>query len=181
MKILVALDGSKFAEAVISPTAELAVQAKAEVFLVQVVEPSKVHGTWSGSTESYEEAIRERMDPWNLWPGETTRETSTPKVVEIFEQALERAVQDARDYLRHVASRFVPLRPEVVVLVGDDVDEELAKFAGEHCVDLIAMATHGRTGLARLLLGSHAGNMLRRRIAPVMIVRPDGLHKEEEP
>ena len=73
----------------------------------------------------------------------------------------------------------VVVEPEVV-LVGDDVDGELAKFARERQVELFAMSTHGRTGLARLVMGSHTGNMLRQQIAPMMIVRPDGLHQAWE-
>ena len=62
----------------------------------------------------------------------------------------------------------VVVEPEVV-LMGDDVDGELAKFARRRQVELFAMSTHGRTGLA---MGSHTGDMLRQQIAPMMIVRP---------
>jgi nucleotide-binding universal stress UspA family protein len=177
MKIMVALDGSKFAEAVIGPVAQLANDARAQVFLVQVVEPAKVHATWVGSPEDYEEAVREEFTPEGLRVREVARDIGTPRAVEFLSQALERAREAAQDYLQLVATRFSPLRTEVVVLVGDNVDEELARFARRRHVDLIAMASHGRTGLARLLMGSHASNMMRYRVAPLMIVRPDGLHQ----
>jgi nucleotide-binding universal stress UspA family protein len=181
MKILVALDGSTFAEAVLEPVARLATDAKAQVFLVQVVEPSRVHSIWIGSPEYYAEAAREEYSPHGVRIREADYTAGRPRVAESCEQALKRAVQAARDYLHHVASRFAPVRPAVVVLVGDEVDEQLARFAREREVDLIAMASHGRTGLARLLMGNHASNMLRHRVAPVMIVRPDGLREEINP
>lgn len=175
MKILIALDGSEFAEAVIGSAAQLAVDAKAKVFLVQVVEPSKVHATFVERPAYYEEAIKGELTLQGRWARSATRGVGTPLPVESCDQTLGRAIQAARDYLHHVASRFALLQPEVVVLLGDDVDEELATFAQEQHVDLIAMSTHGRTGLARLVMGSHAGRMLRYRVAPLMIVRPDGL------
>jgi nucleotide-binding universal stress UspA family protein len=66
MKIMVTLDESRFAEAVVEPAAQLAREAKAEVYLVQVLDPSDVHSTLSGPPD-YVEATREaaiRGDPF---------------------------------------------------------------------------------------------------------------------
>jgi nucleotide-binding universal stress UspA family protein len=41
--------------------------------------------------------------------------------------------------------------------------------------DLVALATHGRTGLARLLAGSVATDVVRRAPAPVLLLRPEHL------
>ena len=177
MKILVALDGSEFAEAVISSAAQLAIDAMADVFLVRVVRPSEVHSTGVGSPEYYPEVVRGELTPLGQRIRGTAQGAGKPRAVESYGQALDRAIGDARDYLLHVAGRFAPFQMKEVVLVGDDVDDELAKFAREQQVDLIAMSTHGRTGLARLVMGSHTGHMLRQQIAPMMIVRPDGLHQ----
>ncbi len=181
MKIMVPLDASKFAEAIIEPVARLATNAGAEVILVRVVEPSTVHATWTGSSEYYKDAVQAEYDftGGRIHGGEYAG--GRPRAVESSEQALERAVSNARDYLSHIAPRFAPIHAEPVVLVGDDVSEQLASFAKDRQVDLIAMASHGRTGLARLLMGNHASNILRLKIAPVMIVRPDGLREETRP
>jgi nucleotide-binding universal stress UspA family protein len=48
----------------------------------------------------------------------------------------------------------------------------IARVAAEQGVDAIAMATHGRTGLARLVMGSVADETLRRSPVPVLLVRP---------
>jgi nucleotide-binding universal stress UspA family protein len=173
MKMMVALDGSEFAEAVIGPAARLAKDAKAQVYLVQVVELGHVRGTLSNGPETSAEAVRAEFT--------TARRATEPRTAESLGQALDRTVQTAKDYLVGVAGRFAPIRPEPVALVGDDVDAALAKFAKEHQVDLIAMASHGRTGLARVVMGSHTARMLRERLAPVMVVRPDHLLPAEEP
>jgi len=47
----------------------------------------------------------------------------------------------------------------------------IVSFAKEQSVDLIVMASHGRTGLRRLLMGSTAENVLRQAPCPVLIVK----------
>jgi universal stress protein A len=65
--------------------------------------------------------------------------------------------------------RVVP-RVEAVVRFGDPVEEivEEAESAG---VDLIALATHRRTGVRRLLKGSVAERVERATAIPVLLVR----------
>jgi nucleotide-binding universal stress UspA family protein len=48
-------------------------------------------------------------------------------------------------------------------------EEEIVKLARPH--DLIVMATHGRRGLSRLLLGSVTENVVRHAPCPVLVVR----------
>jgi nucleotide-binding universal stress UspA family protein len=50
--------------------------------------------------------------------------------------------------------------------------EEIVACAGERKVDLIAMATHGRTGLKRFALGSVAEEVVRQVSIPVLLIRP---------
>ncbi|HBY95093.1 MAG TPA: hypothetical protein DEP84_14225 [Chloroflexi bacterium] len=57
------------------------------------------------------------------------------------------------------------------VRFGDPADE-IVSAAGEEGADLIAMTTHGRTGLRRLVLGSVAERVLHRVSVPVLLVRP---------
>lgn len=180
MRILVALDGSKFAEAIIQPVAQLAVAADAEVFLVQAAQPSRIHSTWMGSPEEYVEAARAAFTPGGMRVGKVSPGVAAPRQVESENQALGRVVQAGRDYLSQIAHRFAPIEPEVTVLVGNDVDEVLASFAREQQIDLIAISSHGRTGLARQFMGNHASKLLRYRVAPLMIVKPDGRHQIED-
>ena len=50
-------------------------------------------------------------------------------------------------------------------------DAELVKYAEDNKIDLIVMASHGRTGLSRLLMGSVAEAVMRKAPCPVLIVR----------
>lgn len=60
-----------------------------------------------------------------------------------------------------------------VVRFGDPA-EEIVAYAGNNQIDMIAMATHGRAGISRLLVGSVAERVLRTSPVPVMLVRPTG-------
>src|SRR5687768_6529655 len=51
-------------------------------------------------------------------------------------------------------------------------EEEIVRFA--HADDLIVIATHGRKGLTRLLLGSITENVVRHAPCPVLVVRSPG-------
>jgi nucleotide-binding universal stress UspA family protein len=59
---------------------------------------------------------------------------------------------------------------EVEVITGDPA-VEIMVAAGEHHADLIVMATHGRTGLKHLFLGSVAERVVRESTVPVLTVR----------
>jgi len=68
---------------------------------------------------------------------------------------------------------------ECVVLTDSGTGESIAGWADRHGVDLIALSTHGRTGLRRFALGSVAESILRHARVPV-IVFPAKEVKEEE-
>jgi nucleotide-binding universal stress UspA family protein len=51
----------------------------------------------------------------------------------------------------------------------------LARLADQEHVDVIVMATHGRSGLVRFVLGSVATRTLQRASVPVMLIRPSSL------
>ncbi|MFQ5899011.1 MAG: universal stress protein [Candidatus Methylomirabilia bacterium] len=80
--------------------------------------------------------------------------------------------RDAEKYLAKVAEplRDKGVRTEWAVRVGMTV-ETIAAVAGEERVDLIAMATHGRTGLGRLFLGSVADGVVKAAPIPVLLFK----------
>jgi nucleotide-binding universal stress UspA family protein len=59
---------------------------------------------------------------------------------------------------------------ETAVRRGDSVEEIIA-YAAERRVDLIVIATHGRTGLGHVLLGSVAERIVRESPCPVLTIR----------
>lgn len=56
-----------------------------------------------------------------------------------------------------------------------EVAAGLARQAAHRMADVIALATHGRTGLARILAGNVTLETVRRATVPVLTLRPDGL------
>jgi universal stress protein A len=63
-----------------------------------------------------------------------------------------------------------PASVETAVRWGVPVDAVI-EFAGAHAVDLIVIATHGRTGLSHVLLGSVAERIVREAPCPVLTIR----------
>ena len=61
---------------------------------------------------------------------------------------------------------------ETKTLLGVHPAPAILRYAEGHGVNLIAVATHGRGGLPRLVLGSVADKVLRAATVPVLVVRP---------
>jgi nucleotide-binding universal stress UspA family protein len=90
----------------------------------------------------------------------------------VIVEDVEKIRKDAEEYLRSVAAglRGRGVRVTVQVRFGDAVAGILAG-AREVEADLIAMSTHGRGGLGRLLFGSVAEAVLRQAETPVFMMR----------
>jgi nucleotide-binding universal stress UspA family protein len=61
------------------------------------------------------------------------------------------------------------------VRVATDVPETIVRYAKQNDIDLVVMATHGRTGLTHLLMGSVTETVMRTAPCPVLTLRPDTL------
>jgi nucleotide-binding universal stress UspA family protein len=82
-----------------------------------------------------------------------------------------RAVREAQDYLDRLADRLGRDLPvECATPYGSPLEEipEVARIRG---VGLVVLATHGRGGLGRLVLGSVADGLIRRTRLPLLLVR----------
>ena len=82
------------------------------------------------------------------------------------------AVSAAEEELERQAGRFEGLDVSLRVVSGQNVSEVVAEFAQEHGADLIALSTHGRSGLRRMILGSVAEGVLRHATTPVLCFPP---------
>lgn len=173
MKILIPLDGSKFAESVVKPVVDLAGRAGAEVHLIQVVRPAVATVDWHRQSTTEPHAVGDYTVPGLQGRGIAYEVGSV--AAESQAQADERVRQSARDYLIGIAHESFPDGATEVAVTGDDPAREILNYARQEKVDLIAIATHGRTGLARLMMGSVAGTLLQSHVAPLLMVRPDGL------
>lgn len=147
-RILVPLDGSALAEEVLPHVEDLARRLPAEVHFVQVV----------GLTTSL----------LTLEPGAGAM--VDPNVVT---RQLEEELGEAERYLGALAHewRNKGLGVNWDVLRGTAA-AGITEFAREHNFDLIAMSTHGRSGLGRLVFGSVADQVLREAGSPVLLIKP---------
>ncbi len=151
-KILVPLDGSGLAECVFEHVVEVAKGCEAaEVDLLYVVGPFN--------------------SPYTEWT--QFADMSAYPAGDVRSFGAERYEKWGKEYLEGVARSFaknsIPTR--TVVLRGVP-DQTILNYVRDNGVDLVIMATHGRSGPAKWTLGSVADRVLRNSIAPVMIVRP---------
>lgn len=146
-KIMVPLDGSSLAECVLPHVEAIAKGCAVKgLILLRVVEPERVY-TVSDSS----------IDP-NL---AATRESERKKAAE--------------KYLNEIADRITEMGlPCEVKAVAGRVAERLVDYCVENGVDLIIIATHGRSGVTRWVRGSVADKILRSSTIPVMMVRAPG-------
>ncbi len=81
-------------------------------------------------------------------------------------------VREAKEYLAKVEANLksMGLKVNSVVRYGHDA-QEILNHARERGFDLIAMATHGRTGLTQLVLGSVASKVIHTATVPILLCR----------
>ncbi len=168
--VLVPLDGSALSESVLP-------------HVVQLVEGTSVRVTLLAVKESAERIVssphieRERLiDAAGQLQQVTLQETHVQRTAETVGQALQRAEDELGIYLEERARnlRDKGISIDCAVRFGDPA-EEIASYASERAIDLIAMASHGRSGLARLVLGSVTGRVIQLAGRPVLVARPAGL------
>jgi nucleotide-binding universal stress UspA family protein len=102
-------------------------------------------------------------------------EPLAPTVVDAGHGTVDDVDARRRDAVEYLAPLAVGLRARGIattttIRVGRAEDEILAAARTEGA-DLIAMSTHGRSGLGRLLFGSVAEQVLRRGEVPVFLMR----------
>jgi len=83
-----------------------------------------------------------------------------------------KVVREAEEYLSKVEDRLKSkgLKTDSHVRYGNEA-EEILDHAAQKDIDLIAMTTHGRSGVKRFLLGSVAEKVLRYSPKPIFLVR----------
>jgi universal stress protein A len=85
-----------------------------------------------------------------------------------------------RDYEQQAIAQLTEITPDgadrlrrcVIAVKEGRTFEQITEYAQAHRIDLIVMGTHGRSGLAHVLLGSVAERVLQRAPCPVLTVRP---------
>ncbi len=81
---------------------------------------------------------------------------------------------EERDHLQEQLKQIRPLNASIPVrhvLLEGDPAHQIIRYATEEGMDLIVMGTHGRTALARLLVGSVADKVLRGAPCSVLVAK----------
>jgi len=145
-RILVPLDGSSACEAVMPYVRELGQLLGALIVILHVdPEESEEPGSFLGNRVSGR--------PSGPAPGEGA---------------------SIEDRIEYAAKTFSAAGLETMTLtLGGDPVPTILNFARPSAVDLIAMTTHGKSGLSKLLLGSVAGQVLKEAILPTLVVTSD--------
>ena len=158
MKILVPLDGSTFSETILEPVTQLAGSDGVEVHLITVVDEPRPYSTW-------EQTINLSGDP-SEYP--FVPQVNVPQAPEAAE-VMERALRSAEEYLNRTAERFSNTTVRVTAIRGGEPAEEILSLSRNEGVDLIAMSTHGRSGLGRWVYGSTADRVLQSTFTPLLL------------
>jgi nucleotide-binding universal stress UspA family protein len=144
--ILVPLDGSKRAEAILPHVEELALRFGAKVIFLRIEEDVMMLG--------YDEVLD----------------------LSAYQQNRDRRKKDAESYLaglegvlneKNISAKRIVSFGSVVQSILDTAEREGA--------DLIAMASHGRSSLSRVFYGSVAAGVLHRVDRPLLIIRSRGV------
>jgi nucleotide-binding universal stress UspA family protein len=150
-KILVPLDGSELAECVIPYVEKLAKDCNAkEIVLFRVCEPPTIPADYPASMpNSWEEHVKELT-------------TSSKQQCSLYLNDAEKKLTDIG--ISHLKSE---------THLGEPANE-IVDYASRNGIDLIIMASHGRSGPSRWAYGSVADKVFRSTCVPILMIRAPG-------
>jgi len=90
-------------------------------------------------------------------------------------EIIERCKNEAMKYLADIEEKLNAegIKVQTQLLINDRPAEAISNYATQNGIDLIIIATHGYTGLRKMMLGSVALNVLHDAHVPVLLIRPD--------
>ena len=144
-RIMLATDGSKLSQKAVKSAIDMASKFNAELVAVKVI-PRYVQTYFEGSFTVADIDVKSIEAQWAAGA----------------QQVLDKIATSA-------AAKGVSVKTSVIK--SDDISEGLIKAANKMKVDLIVMASHGRKGIKRLLLGSETQNVLTHSEVPVLVLR----------
>lgn len=171
-----------------SVSSEVVDHAPCPVLVARTTELTRVVFATDGSASA--QAAERVLSSWPIFRGLPIRVASVVDIVRpwvtgiaptMYGQVLEAHVADLREAMaeheRFAADTVSRLRDhgrdaEAEVHEGDAAAQIIA-IAERQDADLVVLGSHGRTGLARLFLGSVARNVLSGSTVSILIVRPD--------
>lgn len=90
------------------------------------------------------------------------------------EKIIESIDADAKEHLAECVKKIKKIKDvEIAAAVQKGIDyEEIIKYSKDKKIDVIVIATHGRTGILHTLLGSVAEKVIRYSKIPVLVITP---------
>ncbi|MBS0412924.1 MAG: universal stress protein [Proteobacteria bacterium] len=143
-RILVATDGSELSNKAVDQAVRLAATCGAELLAATVI-PVYPRGYYDGSLALHEDEIARIKQSW----------------ADIGRKHL--------DVVRDAAAAH-KVKVTEVMAESDLVSDALLELAAKHKADLIVMASHGRRGMSRLLLGSETQHVVTHAKIPVLVL-----------
>ena len=148
-KILVCLDGSNLAEQILPYAEEEALRFSSQVTLLEVVTvPTMVAAAEASGA-----------------PSQTSG---------LIEETMHKEVTEAKAYLDQVAEPLLRkgINVDCVAVEGSPIGDAIVNYSQENGIDLICIATHGHSGLGRVVFGSVADHVLRESGLPILVIKP---------
>lgn len=149
-KILICLDGSRLAEQILPYAIEQALRFGSKTALLHVM------------------SVPDRIAMASV-------AGATPQTADMIEEEAQRQKAEMEDYLEGVAKPIADkgIDVECVTLEPSQPGQAIVKYAQESSFDLICIATHGHSGLGRVVFGSVADHVLRQSGLPILVIKPD--------
>jgi nucleotide-binding universal stress UspA family protein len=166
MKILATFDATEFSRSTVPLLVRLSALPGAEITLMSVVHEPDGTLMRRGARRPVTSVAYFDRNPMLVIPN------AQPQTAETREQAVERVLATVEENLAGLARDLPPERTHVEAHISDSASKAIIECARREAVDVIVMATHSRTGLARAVLGSTTDAVIRSGVAPVLVVHP---------
>ena len=161
--VLVPLDGSGACERIVQPILDHLSPLTHHLLLLRVRSPSEFAAATVPEARHGEE-----LEPRFPTMAQAIRSLGVTEIPMDEEAANARVEQELYPTRRRLES--AGFKVETLVTIGDAA-KEIERIVAQREISLIAMTTHGRSGLPRLLMGSVAEHVVRHVQAPVLLLR----------
>lgn len=164
LRVLIPLDGSKFSRQILRHVRTLLSPEDNELILLRVGEsPEGISGAPARPATS------DSLSPVYESERDIKRAEHPIYTSQAWDSVQAALVNELQAEVNHLQGAGYAV--SVAVRFGNPA-QEIVDFVEQESVDLIAMTTHGRSGLGRLIFGSVADRVLRNVSVPVLLLRP---------
>ncbi|MCB0060690.1 MAG: universal stress protein [Caldilineaceae bacterium] len=163
-RVLIPLDGSDFSSQILTVVRDYFRPEDVELILIQVAKPVLIAAETPGYTDLYAEQMYLGTHG-SYTPHLEHQWAVSTQEMETYRKELQVGLDQQANRLREQGYQV-----QTEVHFGEPA-QRIVNFINDMRIDLVAMATHGRTGIGRLVLGSVAERVLRSVEVPVLLWR----------